>query len=158
MAKKVRSTTRVGRGSDGFMLRLPDGMRDFIAEMAEKNGRSMNAEIVNALAHQAARAEFRPVPPSMAEIMNDVIAERIRKGEIQNALREAGQKLEAIAKELDRVVAETRQTVSSTIMNPAERNVLFELLEEAFKTRKGDDLARLECLRSLRNDLYRHLD
>jgi hypothetical protein len=36
----------------------------------------------------------------------------------------------------------------------AEMNVLFELLEEAFKTDKDD---RLECLRALRNDLYRHL-
>jgi hypothetical protein len=119
MAKKVRSTTRVGRGSDGFMLRLPDGMRDFIAEMAEKNGRSMNAEIVNALAHQAARAEFRPIPPSMAEIMNDVIAERIRKGETQNALREVGRKLEAIAKELDQVVTESRTVVAGKKNPPA---------------------------------------
>jgi hypothetical protein len=114
MAKvKLSNSNRAGRGSDQFMVRLPDGMRDFIAEMAEKNGRSMNAEIVNALAHQAARAEFRPIPPSMAEIMNDVIAERIRKGETQNALREVGRKLEAIAKELDQVVAESRAASAS---------------------------------------------
>jgi hypothetical protein len=41
---------RPGRGSDQFMVRLPDGMRDTIAKMAERNGRSMNAEIVSALA------------------------------------------------------------------------------------------------------------
>ncbi|MGV2104384.1 Arc family DNA-binding protein [Rhizobium sp. 21-4511-3d] len=35
-----------GRGSDQFPLRLPDGMRDRIKESAERNGRSMNAEIV----------------------------------------------------------------------------------------------------------------
>lgn len=29
-----------------FMLRLPEGMRDRIAAEAEKNGRSMNSEIV----------------------------------------------------------------------------------------------------------------
>jgi ABC-type multidrug transport system fused ATPase/permease subunit len=31
------------------MLRLPDGMRDRIAEVAKANGRSMNAEIVGRL-------------------------------------------------------------------------------------------------------------
>ena len=34
---------------DQFMVRLPDGMRDRIKREAEKNGRSMNAEIVAAL-------------------------------------------------------------------------------------------------------------
>jgi hypothetical protein len=32
--------------ADKFLLRLPDGMRDLIAEQAKVNGRSMNAEIV----------------------------------------------------------------------------------------------------------------
>lgn len=35
-----------GRESDKFMLRLPDGMRDRIAEAARHSGRSMNAEII----------------------------------------------------------------------------------------------------------------
>ena len=37
---------QVTRESDKFMLRLPDGMRDKIAEAAKNNGRSMNAELV----------------------------------------------------------------------------------------------------------------
>lgn len=37
------------RGSDQFNLRLPDGMRERIAEAAASNGRSMNAEIVSRL-------------------------------------------------------------------------------------------------------------
>ncbi|MCO6386217.1 Arc family DNA-binding protein [Aliihoeflea sp. 40Bstr573] len=32
--------------SDGFMLRLPDGMRDQLREAADNNGRSMNSEII----------------------------------------------------------------------------------------------------------------
>ncbi|WP_081545959.1 Arc family DNA-binding protein [Chromobacterium haemolyticum] len=44
MEKEPQST--VGRESDKFMLRLPDGMREHIAELAKANGRSMNAEIV----------------------------------------------------------------------------------------------------------------
>lgn len=38
-----------GRDSDKFMLRLPDGMRERIKSAAERNGRSMNAEIVSTL-------------------------------------------------------------------------------------------------------------
>lgn len=34
------------REHDKFMLRLPDGMRKRIAELARQNGRSMNAEII----------------------------------------------------------------------------------------------------------------
>lgn len=34
---------------DKFMLRLPDGMRDRIKQAAERNNRSMNAEIVATL-------------------------------------------------------------------------------------------------------------
>jgi hypothetical protein len=44
MAKTNMAPT--GRASDKFMLRLPDGMREKIAEQAKANGRSMNAEIV----------------------------------------------------------------------------------------------------------------
>ena len=43
MQKKVR------RGSDQFMLRLPDGLRDRIKAYADRQGRSMNAEIVRTL-------------------------------------------------------------------------------------------------------------
>lgn len=37
------------RTADQFQLRLPDGMRERIADEAKKNGRSMNAEIVSRL-------------------------------------------------------------------------------------------------------------
>lgn len=37
---------KVGRGSDQFPLRLPDGMRELLKRRAEENGRSMNSEIV----------------------------------------------------------------------------------------------------------------
>lgn len=37
---------KTGRESDKFALRLPNGMRDFIKREADRNNRSMNAEIV----------------------------------------------------------------------------------------------------------------
>ena len=131
MAKKTPASTKyltsalsrhlnVGRGSDQFMLRLPDGMRDFIAEIAERNGRSMNAEIITALAHYI--AYFSPdkaVPAGMSEVMNDAMVERIRRGQVQNSVREMGLKLEAIAKELDQVVAESRTVVAGKKNPPA---------------------------------------
>lgn len=40
---------KVGRGADQFPLRLPEGLRDRIKAAAEKNGRSMNVEIVTVL-------------------------------------------------------------------------------------------------------------
>jgi len=40
---------KAGRGSEQFMIRLPEGMRDSIKEAAGRNGRSMNAEIISRL-------------------------------------------------------------------------------------------------------------
>lgn len=42
-------TVVASRGSDQINLRLPDGMRDRIKEIAASNGRSTNTEIVVAL-------------------------------------------------------------------------------------------------------------
>ena len=39
--------SRPGRGADQFIVRFPDGFRERIKEVADKNGRSMNAEIVD---------------------------------------------------------------------------------------------------------------
>jgi hypothetical protein len=50
MAKKAVKTTKTGRGSDQFMVRMPPGMRAALAAEAESSGRSMNAEIVARLA------------------------------------------------------------------------------------------------------------
>jgi predicted HicB family RNase H-like nuclease len=40
---------KAGRGSDQFVLRLPEGMRERIKADADANNRSMNAEIVSRL-------------------------------------------------------------------------------------------------------------
>lgn len=41
--------TAPSRDLNRFLVRMPDGMRDRIAEIAKANGRSMNAEIVRTL-------------------------------------------------------------------------------------------------------------
>ncbi|MGV6875949.1 Arc family DNA-binding protein [Pseudochelatococcus sp. B33] len=40
---------RPGRGADQFPLRFPDGMREQLKAEAAKNGRSLNAEIIDRL-------------------------------------------------------------------------------------------------------------
>ena len=47
MAKKAKRP--VGRGSDQFVIRFPEGMRDRIANLAAAHGRSMNAELIDRL-------------------------------------------------------------------------------------------------------------
>lgn len=63
-----------GRDSDKIMLRVPDGMRDRIAEVAKANGRSMNAEIVARL-----QASFDAgAGKEIAELQRDLELERLR--------------------------------------------------------------------------------
>lgn len=57
---------KAGRGADQFVVRLPEGMRDRIAAAAERNGRSMNAEVVQAL------EQMFPPEPSMLEILERI--------------------------------------------------------------------------------------
>ena len=47
MAKKAMRPA--GRGSDQFVIRFPEGMRDKIAKLAAANGRSINAELIDRL-------------------------------------------------------------------------------------------------------------
>lgn len=60
--------------ADKFMLRLPDGMRDQIAAEAEKNGRSMNSEIVQRLSESLAssRSAASPVIDQMLRILDQL--------------------------------------------------------------------------------------
>jgi hypothetical protein len=44
-------STSKSRTADKFVVRLPDGMRDEIAKIADKKIRSMNSEIVSRLEH-----------------------------------------------------------------------------------------------------------
>jgi hypothetical protein len=54
------SNLRPGQGADAFSVRFPDGMRERIKAAADRNGRSMNAEIVATLAEH--------YPPPRADV------------------------------------------------------------------------------------------
>ncbi|SFN84375.1 Arc-like DNA binding domain-containing protein [Thioclava dalianensis] len=61
--------------NDKFMLRLPDGMRERIKVIADKNGRSMNAEIVELLERHI------PSIPSVKDVIesSDYIAFQLKE-------------------------------------------------------------------------------
>lgn len=71
------------RDYDKFMLRFPDGMRDAIAERAKKNGRSMNAEIVQILQDALEfdgvdnSGETRIDEKKLRQVLNKVIEEAL---------------------------------------------------------------------------------
>ena len=58
-AKARRLEPKIAAGtvstSDRFQLRLPDGMRDQLAEAATANGRSLNGEVIHRLAQSLER-------------------------------------------------------------------------------------------------------
>ena len=57
---------------DKFIVRLPDGMRDRIAEAAKANNRSMNSEIV---ARLLASFDGPPVSPAQVDrALDDILA------------------------------------------------------------------------------------
>src|SRR5690348_11694043 len=49
MASKKKRVAESIHDRDRIIVRLPDGMRDKVADMAQANGRSMTAEVVAAL-------------------------------------------------------------------------------------------------------------
>ena len=63
---------RPGRGSDQFHLRLPDRMLDRVKLAADRNGRSINAEIVAALEDKfpAPHVDVRAVDGLLHYIIN----------------------------------------------------------------------------------------
>lgn len=63
-------TTRPHQGSDKYIVRFPDGMRERIAEAAKANNRSMNSEIIARL-----EASFEPPEASIA-VLTKIMEER----------------------------------------------------------------------------------
>jgi Arc-like DNA binding dprotein len=83
---------RAGRGSDQFIIRFPDGMRDQIAKLATANGRSMNAEIIDRL------------EKSMAEI---TLESGLKTFEVLVA--QMSNKMDSVQENLDRILKEQNE-------------------------------------------------
>lgn len=65
------------RFGEKFALRMPDGMRDRIAKVAEANNRSMNAEIVARLDASFAQDEMAGVPDFVTDHRLEVLEREI---------------------------------------------------------------------------------
>lgn len=73
---------RTPQAADKYVLRMPDGMREKITELAKANGRSMNAEMVLML-QQAMDARAHPPAlelntHALAVEIADLVAAKLR--------------------------------------------------------------------------------
>lgn len=62
---------------DRFLVRMPDGMRDRIAEAAKKNNRSMNAEIVARLEESFSGQAQRGLPAEILAALERLFDEKL---------------------------------------------------------------------------------
>jgi hypothetical protein len=72
---KNRTDTSTNRDSDKIIVRLPAGMRAHVAEMAAHRGKSVNAEVVTALAVYIAHdgePDQRTIKDSLAELKQEI--------------------------------------------------------------------------------------
>jgi predicted transcriptional regulator len=86
------------RTADKFVLRLPDGMRERIQEIARANHRSMNSEMIARLERSIAEETGEEVVPTecdqkMADLLDRSMASRIFQ--LEKELEEAHAKLRA---------------------------------------------------------------
>ncbi|WP_412760003.1 Arc family DNA-binding protein [Methylobacterium guangdongense] len=105
------------------MLRLPDGMRDRIADAAKGAGRSMNAEIIDRLQSSFDKSELEPSSDMVSRIAIAVTLQLMQG--IQTALKDASpdeqgnisQILDIAGKDLIASFRKTPMTVNSPIGN-----------------------------------------
>jgi len=72
---KKRTDTATNRESDKIIVRLPAGMRAYLADMAARHGKSMNAEVVTALAVYFAHdgeVDARTIKSELAEMKQEI--------------------------------------------------------------------------------------
>lgn len=73
--------------ADRFIIRMPDGLRDRIAQVAKENNRSMNAEIIARL-----EASFGDAPASqwapVSEVTQRMVDEIVRRLEASDAIQQ----------------------------------------------------------------------
>lgn len=67
---KTAAQHYTSRTADKFVVRLPDGMREHIAEVARQHHRSMNSEIIARLEHSLLDLPTLPDQPSR-QMLND---------------------------------------------------------------------------------------
>lgn len=64
--KKVTNS----RTAEKFVVRLPDGMREQVAQVARKNHRSMNSEIIDRLEQSLLNSQFEPAQKKQSDSLD----------------------------------------------------------------------------------------
>jgi plasmid stability protein len=123
MAKK--SKTRPGRGSDQFIIRMPPGMRDYLAKLAGEHGRSMNAEALEALTSHVTKDIPRTGTPISLEGFF-AISERLAAG--VEALEQLFFDVRDV--DLEPYMSDQRSEGFDLTRNQAVRKILLTYLEE----------------------------
>lgn len=78
-----------GRGSDQFVIRFPEGMRDRIAHLAAANGRSMNTELIDRLEKSMVDSDnLKDLEVSLAELWVKVQDHEEYLAHLQKMLRD----------------------------------------------------------------------
>jgi len=118
------------RGSDQFVLRFPPGMRDQIRDIAEKSGRSMNAEIIARLSESLA------IDVHIDEGIKDPEAAfASMKPILEVVSREIAQRYEDRFALMEETIDRLRQNISDGRMTVADA-VTAENSIDAFKKRR----------------------
>lgn len=78
--KPLKQAIYSSRTADKFVIRLPDGMREEIAERAKANGRSMNSEMVMMLRNQLdGGASIGDVANNLIDVVHFELGERTQE-------------------------------------------------------------------------------
>lgn len=131
---------QTGRTSDQFNLRLPEGMRERIAEEARKSGRSMNAEIVHRLANSLDFPKFEDSGLDFDEDLNISImvaasySGRSLKDEVVYRLTQSLSPEKTVINELERQAWDARRRYDEIMkmfiqLSPEEMRLLQERAE-----------------------------
>ncbi len=78
---RTQTDMRPGRAGQQLMLRLPEALRERIVAAADRNGRSINAEIVSTL------VEYYPEPADPFEAIIQDVLEALSLSDVLSAAR-----------------------------------------------------------------------
>jgi hypothetical protein len=144
---KKPSAKAASKRADQYMLRFPDGMRDRLAKLAGANGRSMNAEVLEAVEKhlegsdritqiwefiEKHRENTEAIPRIWAAVENiEIYLERSADGESPAGLRMWRQHREHEAREAARplITADQAKKIRALIESPTDETRLLKVLK-----------------------------
>lgn len=114
------SDGKPGRGSDQFPLRFPAGMRDFIKDAADRNNRSMNAEIIARLQTTINGNKGAPnITVALEALPQGVGTQRVSVAQFLDALNRTIKETVEVGKKAERQAKREAEQQSPTLL-PAE--------------------------------------